>query len=128
MVARRRAGRQALIEQARTFVAALDPALDVRGVVVFGSVARGDWNDRSDVDVLVVAAAVPTAPLARLDAVGMPPGRVEPVVWSVDDWTAEHRRRNPIATEAVKHGVWLLGSPSDCPGGEVRAGQSRTTR
>lgn len=113
VVAQRRAGRRALIEQARTYAAALDPALEVRGVVVFGSVARGDWHDRSNVDVLVVAAALPAAPLARLDAVGLPPGRVEPVVWSVRDWTTEHERRNPIAREAVEDGVWLLGSPSD---------------
>lgn len=112
VVARRQAGRQALIQQARAFAAALDPELDVRAAVVFGSVARGDWHDRSDVDVLVVAGALPKAALARLDAVGLPAGRVQPVVWSVEDWRAERGRRNPVATEAIEHGVWLIGSPS----------------
>lgn len=109
-VRRRRAGRRALIAQAEGFAATIDRELDVRAVVVFGSVARGDWGDASDVDVLVVAGRLPPRALDRLDAVGVPPGRVGVVVWSVRDWTAERRRGNPITREALDRGVWLVGS------------------
>lgn len=111
VVARRRAVRDELLDEARRFAGSLDPMIEPRFVAVFGSVARGDWNDRSDIDVLVVADGLPSAPLERLDAVGLPPSRVEVVVWSVSDWRSEHRRGNPIATEAVAQRLWLLGTP-----------------
>lgn len=91
--------------------------MPVRAAVVFGSVARGDWNDESDIDVLVVVDNLPDAPLARLAAVGEPEDRVEPVVWSVADWQRERRRGNPIIVDALSHGLWLVGEPSS-PAGE----------
>jgi uncharacterized protein len=111
VIARRRAERGQLIEQGRRFAEALEPSLAVKAVVIFGSVARGDFNVWSDVDVLVVAAAVPDRFIERLDALGRPPGRIEPIVWTPAEWAIQLRRRNPIATEAVGRGVWLIGSP-----------------
>lgn len=88
----------------------------VRAVVVYGSVARGDWNDESDIDVLVLADDLPDAPLARLAALGEPEDRVEPVVWSIADWRREHQRGNPIVVDALAHGVWLVGEPTSLAG------------
>lgn len=110
VVARRRAARAGLLAQEPAFADGLDPQVGVRGVAVFGSVARGDWNDASDVDVVVIAERLPRDPLSRLAAVGVPPGRVAPVVWSVTDWHEERRRGNPVATGAADDGVWLVGS------------------
>ncbi len=107
---RRRREQEEFLEKARGFATHLDPALGVRAVVVFGSVARGDFNLWSDIDVLVVADRVPTRTLDRLEAVGPRPPRVQPVVWTPQDWVREHERENPIALEAVEHGVWLVGS------------------
>ncbi|MDQ3974289.1 MAG: nucleotidyltransferase domain-containing protein [Actinomycetota bacterium] len=81
--------------------------------MVFGSVARGDFHDGSDIDVLVVATQLPARALDRLAAVGLPPTGVQPVVWSPQDWSAELARGNPVATEAVDHGVWLHGDPRE---------------
>lgn len=39
----------------------------VRSIVVFGSVARGDQGDRSDVDIIIVSDAFPDSYSARLD-------------------------------------------------------------
>jgi uncharacterized protein len=111
VIARRRAERDHLIEQARRFAEALDPGLAVKAVVIFGSVARGDFNLWSDVDVLVLAAAVPERFIERVAALGPPPPRIEPIVWTPAEWAAQLGRRNPIATEAVERGVWLIGSP-----------------
>lgn len=88
----------------------LDPALDVRAVVVFGSVARGDFHDSSDVDVLIVAGQLPDRALARNAAVGLPPARVEFVAWTPDEWRRERDRGNPIAVEAAERGVVLRGA------------------
>lgn len=111
VVARRRAGRRRLLELAATWARTLDPALGVHAVVVFGSVARGDWHADSDIDVLVVADGFPAAPQARLAALDPRPPRVEPVAWTPAEHSAHRRRRNPIAVEAAADGVWLVGSP-----------------
>ncbi len=114
VVARRRRERAALLEVARGFAAALDAGLEVRAVVVFGSVARGDHHHGSDVDVLVVAQQAPADYLDRLRAVGWPPPHpVEPVVWTVAEWCARLAKRDPIAVESVEAGVWLEGAVAD---------------
>lgn len=111
VVARRRAARRALLSEARAYAAALDPGLDVRAVVVFGSVARGDFNAGSDIDVLIVAEGLPEGPVACMAALGPLPGGVEPIAWSLRDWRVQCARRDPIAVEALVHGVWLSGTP-----------------
>lgn len=112
VVARRRAERERLIEEARSFVERLAPHLGVRWAVVFGSVARGDFSTRSDVDVLVVAERLPEAYRDRLEALGWPTaGRVEPIAWTPDEYARQLGRRDPIAVEALEEGVWLAGEP-----------------
>lgn len=109
---RRRAQRSALIAQARAFAGRIDPALGVRAVAVFGSVARGDFNDLSDVDLLVVADRVPRTAPARLRAVGWPyGGPVQPIVWTPSEYRDQRRAGNLIAIDAEESGVWLVGTP-----------------
>lgn len=107
---RRRAEQAALVARAARFAEGLDPALGVRAVVVFGSVARGDFHDGSDVDVLIVADGLPERPLERTAAVGLPPPRVEFVAWTPDEWRRERDRGNPISVEAGDLGLLLRGA------------------
>lgn len=127
VVARRREARRRLLQRAEAFAHALDPELGVRAVVVFGSVARGDFTTHSDVDVLVVADRLPEDYRSRLDVLGWPPPvPVEPVAWTPTEYRRQRERRNPIAVEAENVGVWLVGgaralhadpSPVSAPGG-----------
>lgn len=110
VLARRRRERDELIGLARRFVESLPAALGVRAAVVVGSVARGDFNVWSDVDVLVVADRLPAAAPARIEALGARPGRVEPMAWTPEEWRRERARHNPIAKEALSVGIWLCGS------------------
>lgn len=107
----RRLGRQAVLEQVSSWAVALPSALEVQAVVIFGSYARGDWNEASDIDVLVVAGHLPSHPTARLHALGPRPPRVEVVVWEPSDYL-RRRGREPITVEAERSGVWALGSPA----------------
>ncbi len=116
VVARRRAEREALIERARRFVLGLDAGLGVRAAVIVGSVARGDFNLWSDVDVVVVADGLGATLLERLEQLGPRPGRVEPFAWLPNEWRVRLTRGDPMAVEAVKAGVWLEGSPSALKG------------
>ena len=108
--AKRRAQRAGLLQQARDFAASLPGTLGVQAVVVAGSVARGDFNVWSDVDVLVVADRVPERYLDRLALVEPRPPAVQPFVWTSAEWRRELDRRNPLAVEARDVGVWLRGS------------------
>jgi predicted nucleotidyltransferase len=108
ILARRRTERTALIGLARRYAEDL-PADGLRAVVVFGSVARGDHNRWSDVDVLVVVERADAAAHRRTDAWPPAPGRVQVIVWTVEEWVTQHARDNPIAVEALERGVWLVG-------------------
>lgn len=111
LVDRRRAQRAELLGRAHGYLARLSPALEVRAVVVFGSVARGDHNVWSDVDVLVIADRLGAHPLRRYDQLPPAPLKVSPVAWTRAEWRDQLRRRNPIAVEARSDGVWLAGGP-----------------
>lgn len=110
VIERRRAERQALLDRAVTFVRSLPPSLGLRAAVVVGSVARGDFNRWSDIDVVVVADHLPAGWLDRLDALGPRPGLVQPVAWTPSEWRRQLERGNPLAREGVEAGVWLAGS------------------
>lgn len=92
-------------------------------MVVFGSVARGDFNLWSDIDVVVVADHLPDRLLDRLDAIGQRP-RVQPVPWTPDEWTSQHARNNPIVAECLERGVWLVGGPETVSGGAIEHGSN----
>jgi len=115
VVARRRRARVRLVDSARALAEQLDPGLGVRAVVIFGSVARGDFNDSSDLDLLVVAEQLPTRATERLEALGKYPSIVEPVAWTPHEWRARRRRGDPIVAEALDVGIWLVGDPSHLP-------------
>lgn len=110
---RRRRERDELLARARVFAAALPPALDVRAVVVFGSVARGDFNKWSDIDVLVVADACAGTPAERHARLEPVPGRIQPVVWTSAELSERLGRGDPIAIESLQAGRWVRGSPED---------------
>jgi hypothetical protein len=111
VIGRRRDEQARLIATAERFAAQLEPSLGVRAVVIFGSVARGDFNVWSDIDVLVVADGLPDRPLDRLAVLGSPEALVHPVAWTEVELRRELARSNPIVTEVKHRGIWLRGEP-----------------
>jgi len=109
-LAQRRAERERLIALAREYGEAVAQRLPVHAVAVAGSVARGDFNVWSDVDVLVVSDALPHAPQERaaLLAAGWP-GRVEPHGYTVAELRRALERGDRFARDAVEHGLLLRG-------------------
>lgn len=108
-VAERRAERERLIELARAHVSQLSGRLFLRQAAVVGSVARGDFNVWSDVDVVVVADALPERTLDRLDLLMQDrPPRVEVIGFTPGELEAARRKRNPLIVELDSVGVPLL--------------------
>ncbi len=100
-----------MIERARSFASDMKARLPgVRAAVVFGSVARGDWNKWSDIDVLIVADDLPDDPLKRMDlSLDTAHPGVQAVLWTPAELEDRRIRRDPIATESDTVGVPVLG-------------------
>ncbi len=111
VLARRRSEREALLDLARGYVNELPESLGLVAAVVVGSVARGDFNVWSDVDVLIVARHLPERDPDRLRLLlELAPAGVQPVGWTPEELRMGLARGNPIAKEALRDGVTLRGS------------------
>lgn len=111
LIVRRRAERAGRIDVARTWAARLGGRLRVNAVVVVGSVARGDFNKWSDLDVLVVADGLPLEALGRIELLMLdsPPG-LQPLGWTPQELVTRVARGDPIAVEAYESGVVVAGA------------------
>lgn len=109
-LAQRRQERDRLLGLARAYVEALGRRIPVAAAVVVGSVARGDFNVWSDIDVVVVSPALPDRipERATLLASDAPPG-VQPVGFRPEEFGTAWRKGNPLAREAATTGVILQG-------------------
>lgn len=96
---RREAEREALIALARDHVERLAERLPVVEAAVIGSVARGDFNAWSDVDVVVVVdGELPGRALDRLALVAGP-ARVQTWAYTIAELERERARRNAAVLE-----------------------------
>jgi hypothetical protein len=109
-LAERARERERLVELARGYVQRLAERHPVLAATVVGSVARGDFNVWSDVDVVVVAEGLPErAPDRGLLLAADAPGGVQAAGFTPEELAEALRRGNPLAVEAVTSGVVLLG-------------------
>ena len=103
----RRLERESLIELARSYAESLDRRMDVVAAYLVGSVARGDFNVWSDVDVVVISRNLPERLLDRLMQFADAPARIQVAAFTPAEFDQAVRRRNPLATEALEVGVVL---------------------
>jgi predicted nucleotidyltransferase len=105
-----------LKECERALGEAMEFAMCVKGklgrvtVVLYGSYARGDFNEWSDIDVLVIAEQLPENPIERLSLVQDCMARVagvEPLLLT-PDMVQRIRGRNLAVREALEKGVVLI--------------------
>lgn len=109
-VARRRDERSRLIALAGQYVAGLSSGITIVAAAVVGSVARGDFNVWSDIDVVVVAEHLPASMLERQTLLlrSGAPG-IQPVGFEPAEFRAALAKRNRLACEVLEAGVPLVG-------------------
>lgn len=107
---RRRAERDRLVATARAYVERVAGRIPVLAAGVAGSVARGDFNVWSDLDVVIVSDELPEPGPSRAEVLGegAPPG-VEPHGYTTSEFARAIDRGDRLAQEAVECGVLLLG-------------------
>lgn len=109
VIEERRKQREVFLEEARRFVARLSTRVDIEMAFVVGSVARGDFNVWSDVDVLIVAEGLePRAPDRGLQLNAGAPERFQVIGLTPAEFESARRKRNPLAVEAESDGIALL--------------------
>lgn len=111
VIARRRRERNESLDTARRWAEqrATNIPTTLSAVVVFGSVARGDFNQWSDVDVLVVADELPDGWLDRCELLSPVPPGFEVIIWTTDEFAQARKKHNPVAVEADDVGVIVWG-------------------
>ena len=109
---------------------AVGEALSARCVILFGSRARGDHHEWSDVDLAVIFSGADLDPKQRRDAVdaaiesarstanGQFP-RIDVIVWTEEEYRLKKRSINHVAGRAWREGRILYGTHEDRPGEEV---------
>ena len=107
IIERRRAEQKEKVELAERYVRSITLGVKVVKAWVVGSVARGDFNVWSDIDVVVVAEELPQRVLARADLFLDKPAGVNIVAYRPEEFDEELRRRNPLAVEAMTIGLQI---------------------
>ena len=102
----RRAEREQLLVLARDHAARLARTLRLHRAVVAGSVARGDFNAWSDVDLVIVSDDLPRNARERHAALSADrPGRVEVHGYTASEFAAAITRGDALAREADSTGI-----------------------
>ncbi|MGH2542107.1 MAG: nucleotidyltransferase domain-containing protein [Ardenticatenaceae bacterium] len=80
-------------------------------VVLFGSLARGDYHTRSDADFCVVLSEALTSPFEGYDQVVRcdPSGVVQPLVYGAGQFRRMVCEANGLALEVLADGIFLAG-------------------
>ncbi len=97
------------IKIATKYVKRLSKIVVVKKAYVIGSVARGDFNEASDIDVLIIAENLPQHPLKRLYFLynyALP--NVEPKAYTQEEYEKLLKNGNPIAIETESIGIKIF--------------------
>ncbi len=112
VIRRRMAERDEMIATARRYVDQLRKRLRIERAWVAGSVARGDFNVWSDIDVVVVAPDLASEALGRMNEFLDAPPRVQVAAFTPDEFAVAVERKNRLVIEALERGVRLPGATS----------------
>ncbi|MEW6226738.1 MAG: nucleotidyltransferase domain-containing protein [Bacillota bacterium] len=103
--------RQEYLRLAEEFIQAVSSRIPVAAAAVIGSVARGDFSDASDIDVVIISDGLPADLLARSAMLyaDVPP-RIEPKAYTKPEFLGMLSKKNPLAVATLKEGVVLVDS------------------
>jgi hypothetical protein len=93
------------------FVERARQTLHPLALILFGSLAKGDYHRHSDADFCVVLPEAPGSPFEGYDGVVAcdPSGVVQPVVYGPEQFRQMVRQANGLALEVMADGLFLAG-------------------
>ncbi|MEG6569806.1 nucleotidyltransferase domain-containing protein [Thermoanaerobacterium thermosaccharolyticum] len=98
--------RNNLIDIGKKYSKIISNVLHPMCAIIIGSVARGDFNDSSDIDVILISDEMPVNYKERMkllydhvfDA-------IEPKGYNTDEFKLLYFKKNPISVEAIEKGI-----------------------
>lgn len=100
--------REELVGLARRYADRVSSRLGPATVLLYGSVARGDFNVWSDVDVLVISDALPQDPLIRAERLyEFVCAGIEPKGLTLNEYKKAKAEGNPFLKELAEQGIVL---------------------
>jgi predicted nucleotidyltransferase len=106
IIARHRAALRAETIEALRAHLSRHPPLDADRVILFGSLARGDFDGASDADVMVIGRALPDDGLHATTERGL-----DILMWTPEQWSKALADGNPFALEIERDGIDLWRAP-----------------
>jgi hypothetical protein len=106
---KRKMQQEQMIELARSYATSLNQQIGPLSAILTGSVARGDFNLHSDIDVLIISEKLPSNPLERskfLYSIA-PPG-LEPKGFTPQEFEDYKAKKNPLVLDAISYGIPLI--------------------
>lgn len=102
--------REEAIRLARRYTRRLAKRLGPLTAYLIGSYARGDFNDGSDIDILIISDALPDHPLRRAELLYscLLPG-IEPRGYTAAEFRRLLEKGDPAAREAVERNSVIEG-------------------
>jgi hypothetical protein len=103
--------RYAHTEAVGRFIERAGQELQPLALILFGSLAKGDYHQRSDADFCVILPEPPCSPFEGYDLVVAcdPTGVVQPVVYGPEQFQQMVRQANGLALEVMADGLFLAG-------------------
>ncbi|MEM1655772.1 MAG: nucleotidyltransferase domain-containing protein [Nitrososphaerota archaeon] len=93
-------------EELERYLSELGRELDLKLVILFGSLARGDWMESSDIDLLIVSDDLSDDPAENF--IRLKRGRVEPHGYSTRRFLEELEKPNLLILDALEYGERLV--------------------
>lgn len=104
--------RDLYVKKAQAFAECAIHRLSNSAILIYGSVSRGDFNEWSDIDVLIITQeGIPQKPTERLDVIHdcmKENPLVEPVIITLDELRKLLAKKNPLVIEALEKGMILI--------------------
>ena len=105
----RKIERENLLKEAEKYLEKLKETLGPLSGIVFGSVSRGDFNDASDIDIVVIAEGLPSHPVRRLEVLLAPwvPG-IDPKGYTPSEFEQLKQNKNPFIQHILEEGIIII--------------------
>lgn len=99
--------REELLQRVTEFVRELKATLPVEQVYLFGSFAKGEVHEGSDIDLLIIGAFSERLPYRILSVMRLTELPIEPVVYTRAEFEQMKQQGNPFVMEVLRTGTVL---------------------
>jgi len=96
----------------KKYIKAVKKSLNPKCIVLYGSLARKDYNERSDVDLIIISDDLPEHPLERLKILfdlNNTSAPIEPLGYRSKEFEMMIEKRRVTAIFAMEEGIPLFG-------------------